>query len=130
FSLNHLLHFYRGQVPLDRYLQLLDCVPALEARNGTMLPAHNLLIETLVAGAPPGRTLGMIGGSDAHSLRRVGRTWTSAPGDTRGAFLTSLRRGLGRPGGAHGGTSAVAGDAYSVIASYVASLLGAGPRDH
>ena len=31
FALNHLLHFYRGQIPFDRYLRLLDEVPALEA---------------------------------------------------------------------------------------------------
>jgi len=29
FSLNHLLHFYRGQAPLQEYLRLLDEVPAL-----------------------------------------------------------------------------------------------------
>ena len=58
FALNHLLHFYRGQLPLDAYLRLLDEVPALEARNGTMLPAHNVLVEQ-IAGAmarPTGRS--------------------------------------------------------------------------
>ena len=30
FALNHLLHFYRGQVPLETYLHLLPLVPALE----------------------------------------------------------------------------------------------------
>ena len=45
FALNHLLHFYRDQLPLERYLELLDEVPALEVRNGTMLPAHNELCE-------------------------------------------------------------------------------------
>ena len=44
FALNHLLFFYRGQVPLDAYLALLDEVPAVEARNGTMLAAHNDLV--------------------------------------------------------------------------------------
>jgi hypothetical protein len=36
---------------------------------------------------------------------------------------------LGRPGGAHGGAGVVAGDAYRVIAAYVAALAGFGPRD-
>ena len=45
FALNHLLHFYRGQMPLDAYLRLLDEVPALEVRNGTMVAAHNALVE-------------------------------------------------------------------------------------
>ena len=47
FALNHLLHFYRGQIPLERYFRLLDEVPALEVRNGTMLAAHNALVEQI-----------------------------------------------------------------------------------
>jgi predicted metal-dependent phosphoesterase TrpH len=132
FSLNHLLHFYRGQTPLDSYLRLLDEVPALEARNGTMVRAHNELVEQIAAhrrGAGQGR-LATIGGSDAHTLRRVGRTWTEAPGATREEFMASLHRGLGKPGGEHGGTSAVAGDAYVVIAAYIGSLCGIGVVDH
>ena len=59
-------------------------VPALEARNGTMLPAHNALVERIArrdcgdAGRRP-RGWATIGGSDAHTLRRVGTTWTEAP---------------------------------------------------
>jgi predicted metal-dependent phosphoesterase TrpH len=133
FALNHLLHFYRGQAPLHDYLRLLEAVPAMEVRNGAMLPAHNLLIETIAqrGNSGSGRSpLGMTGGSDAHTLRRVGRTWTEAPGGNREEFLQSLRRGLGRPGGDHGGAATVAGDTYGVICSYVGSLAGFGVRDH
>jgi predicted metal-dependent phosphoesterase TrpH len=133
FALNHLLHFYRGQAPLQDYLRLLDAVPALEVRNGAMLPAHNRLIETIAMQWNAGSDrapLGMIGGSDAHTLRRVGRTWTEAPGSTREEFLESLRRGLGRPGGDHGGVPTIAGDTYGVICSYIGSLVGFGVRDH
>ena len=133
FSLNHLLHFYRRQTPLDAYLRLLDEVPAVEARNGSMLAAHNALVEQIAGRCRrPGRAarLGMIGGSDAHTLRRVGLTWTEAPGRTREEFLLSLRQGRGRPGGRHGTTAAVAGDVYGVVAAYIGSLAGLGPRDH
>lgn len=132
FSLNHLLHFYRAQAPLADYLRLVEEVPALEARNGAMLPAHNLLIEEMISWRATGNqtTLSAIGGSDAHTLRRVGRTWTEAPGRTREEFLNSLQHGLGRPGGDHGAASIVACDAYGVIRSFIASLLGLGPRDH
>jgi predicted metal-dependent phosphoesterase TrpH len=131
FALNHLLHFYRGQAPLDAYLRLLDEVPALEVRNGTMLEAHNGLVEMLAARWRPaaGGRLAAVAGSDAHTLRRVGLTWTSAPGRTREEFLDGVRAGLGRPGGRHGGVGAVAGDAYGVVRSYVAALAGFGPRD-
>ena len=132
FALNHLLHFYRGQVPFESYLQLLDEVPALEVRNGTMLPAHNLLSEQIAAGwvrRPDARRLATIAGSDAHTLRRVGLTWTEAPGRTREEFLTSVWSGLGRPEGRHGSVGAVAADAYGVVGAYVAALAGFGPPD-
>jgi predicted metal-dependent phosphoesterase TrpH len=132
FSLNHLLHFYRGQIPFEHYLRLLDAVPALEVRNGTMLAAHNTLVEMLAArptATAPGSRLAMVAGSDAHTLRRVGLTWTTAPGRTREDFLLSLREGLGRPGGLHGTAATVAGDVYGVIGRYLGSLAGYGPRD-
>jgi predicted metal-dependent phosphoesterase TrpH len=131
FSLNHLLHFYRGQTPLDNYLRLLDEVPAVEARNGTMVRAHNELVEAVAARrqSGPRPPLAVIGGSDAHTLRRIGRTWTVAPGRTREDFMTSLKNGVALPGGSHGGTWAVASDAYVVIASYIRSLCGIGVVD-
>jgi predicted metal-dependent phosphoesterase TrpH len=134
FSLNHLMHFYRGQIPLTRYLRLLDEVPAVEIRNGSMLAEHNLLVAALAdrldAGSRPALRLVALGGSDAHTTRRVGRTWTEAPGTTAADFLASLRAGLGSVGGEHGTAWGVAADAYGVVAAYAASLLGYGPRDH
>lgn len=127
FALNHLLHFYRGQIPIEDYLRLLDHVPALEVRNGTMLPAHNELIARIAATWRGGQALGATGGSDAHTLRRIALTWTGAPADDVPSFLESVKRGLGRPDGAHGGIGAVAGDAYGVVARYCGSLIGIGP---
>jgi predicted metal-dependent phosphoesterase TrpH len=129
FALNHLWHFYRHQAPLDSYLRLLSEVPALEARNGAMCPRHNALIEHCAHTSSP--ALAMVGGSDAHTLRRIGRTWTEVPG-ARSAdeFLAGLRHGDCRPGGEHGGTLALAGDVYGVVFRYVASLAGVGPKDH
>jgi len=136
FTLNHLLFFYRRQLPLDAYLRLLDEVPGLEARNGTMLPAHNALVEQVASRWAGASRFAMVGGSDAHTLRRIARTWTEAPlvpgvedGDEIAGFLTSLRNCRSRPAGVHGGTASVAGDAYGVVARYCASLVGAGPCD-
>jgi predicted metal-dependent phosphoesterase TrpH len=129
FSLNHLFHFYRGQTPVEQYLRLLHEVPALETRNGAMSAAHNRLVEQIAAGWSGRSPMPSVAGSDAHTLRRVGRTWTEAPGRTREEYLESLKRGLGRPGGRHGGAAATCGDVYGVIASYAASLVGAGPVD-
>jgi predicted metal-dependent phosphoesterase TrpH len=132
FALNHLLHFYRRQVPFESYLRLLDEVPALEVRNGTMIEGHNRLVERIVSewpAASEGTRLAGVAGSDAHTLRRIGTTWTAAPGATREEFLANVARGLGVPGGAHGSASVVAADAWGVVFRYIASLAGRGPRD-
>lgn len=131
FVLNHLLHFYDTGMALEAYLRLLDVVPGLEVRNGTMLAAHNNLSQALAAAwARQGSRLAVVAGSDAHTLRRVGTTWTEAPGHDAVEFLSNVRAGLGRPAGHHGGALAVAGDAYGVIGRFMASLMGVGPRDH
>jgi predicted metal-dependent phosphoesterase TrpH len=128
YALNHLLFFYRGQAPLDSYLRLLDLVPAVEARNGTMLPAHNAMIEQTAVAS--GR-LAMTAGSDAHTLRRVGTTFIEVPGVAgAAALLQGLRERRGCPGGLHGSAAVLAGDIYGVVARYVASLAGFGPADH
>lgn len=130
FVLNHLLHFYRRQLPLQDYLRLLDEVPGVESRNGTMIPEHNELVQRLAGESNPPSPLAMVGGSDAHTLRRIGRTWTEAPGRDVASFLQSLRDRRSRADGEHGGTACVVLDAYGVVARYVASLVGWGPRDH
>jgi hypothetical protein len=163
FSVNHLFHFYKGQMPLARYLALLlDNSPALETRNGAMLPAHNALIETVrekwdtglaravgaeawpagagmaqgersaVAAAgsrrdarsAPRARHAIVAGSDAHTLRRVGRTWTSVPASSREEFLANLAAGMGRAEGQQGGAVPLAADIYGVIADYWLCLVG------
>jgi predicted metal-dependent phosphoesterase TrpH len=124
FTLNHLLHFYRGQIPLTDYLRLIDEVPALEVRNGAMLRTHNTLVESSFS------AVAAVGGSDAHTLRRVGRTWTEAPGVDLASFLESVRQRRSCVGGMHGTVASVLGDAYGVIGSYWLTLVGRGPRDH
>jgi predicted metal-dependent phosphoesterase TrpH len=126
FVLNHLLHFYRGQAPLASYLRLALEVTTLEARNGAMLPEHNELLEQYALAGAPGWSV--VGGSDAHTLRRVGTTWTEVTGaQTVDEFMAGLREGRGRLGGAHGSTIAVAAEIYGVVARYIGSLAGYGP---
>jgi predicted metal-dependent phosphoesterase TrpH len=120
FAFNHPFHFYRGQLPLERYLALADLAPAIETRNGAMLPAHNQLACALASA----RGKVVVGGSDAHTLRRVGTTWTVAPGATREEFLASIAAGRGRVGGVHGSTLQLAGDIYGVVFQYWLSLVG------
>jgi predicted metal-dependent phosphoesterase TrpH len=120
---NHPFHFYRGQVPLSDFIDLIARVPGIEARNGAMLPAHNDLAER-IGRALTGRS--MVGGSDAHALHRIGTTWTETPATSRDAFLDDLRDGLARPGGVHGSVGALASDIYRVVGCYWRALVSAG----
>jgi hypothetical protein len=120
FAFNHPLHFYRGQPGLDEYLRLVDAAPAVETRNGAMLRGQNDFAARLAVES--GRSA--IGGSDAHTLRRVGRTWTEAPGDTPNEFLAAIAAGRSHVGGDQGGTLPLAADIYGVIAQYWLSLVG------
>ena len=52
---------------------------------------HNELVEEIAATWPGGRRIALAG-SDAHTLRRVGRTWTAAPAAPRGSSREPARR--------------------------------------
>jgi len=131
YSLNHLFFFLRRQMPLDAYLRaLLPLFPAFEVRNGTMLEAHNTLIEEIVAGrARAGSPAIAVGGSDAHTLAGVGTTYTEVRAGTRDEFLRNLRAGLTSVGGRHGSTLRVMREIYGVVGRYWASLAGIGRQE-
>ena len=128
FALNHLFFFYNRQLPLQQYVNaLLPLCPALEIRNGTMLESHNALVQALAREA--GIRTTFIAGSDSHTLRGIGSTFTEAEGTSREQFLASLRAGRTRVGGGHGSIGRVAGEIYGVCFNYCASLVGVGPQE-
>ena len=131
FTLNHLFFFLKQQMSLDSYLRaLLPLFSAFEVRNGTMLEAHNLLIEEIVAGRRRAGCVAVgVGGSDAHTLAGVATTFTEAPGRNRAEFLQSLRAGRTSVGGQHGGTVRVMREIYGVVGRYWASLVGVGRQE-
>jgi predicted metal-dependent phosphoesterase TrpH len=131
YSLNHLFFFLRNQMPLDGYLQaLLPLFPAFEVRNGTMLAAHNLLIEDVLARwRADGATAIAVGGSDSHTLAGVGTTYTEIPANNTGEFLQNLRAGHTRVGGRHGSAFRVLREIYGVVGQYWATLAGLGRPD-
>ena len=121
FALNHLFFFFDGRTPTMSYVDaLVPVFPALETRNGAMSRTHNLLIEEIAAS----RRVPRVGGSDAHTLAHVGRTWTEAPATTRDTFLAALKAGNATVGGSHGSAARMAAEIYSVIGSYWLGLLG------
>jgi predicted metal-dependent phosphoesterase TrpH len=126
-SLNHLFRGYRAGMDVPDYLRpLVRRFGLYETTNGTQSPRYRELtrrsIATLRGGEAPGET----GGTDAHTLARIGRTWTECPGDGVESFLESLRSGKGRAAGEDGRLGPLARDVYSVIFSYYQTLFDRG----
>jgi predicted metal-dependent phosphoesterase TrpH len=140
--LHHPLHFFRGEMPAQEYLNtLLPLVDAVEVRNGTMLPAHND-VASAIAGAwrrrGTGQPMGETGGSDAHVLGHVGDTWTAVEFEVRGGdarrpappgqvFLDGLRGGRSTAAGLQGTAGRFAFEIYGVVFNYWRGLIGLRP---
>jgi hypothetical protein len=98
----------------------------VEILNGMMLPRSNRLAEDFARR----HNKPALGGSDAHTLGPVGRTFTEVPGATNAAeFLAGLRRGqaiaMGESGDYWKLTSAVLGIGASLVRTKPWMLLGA-----
>jgi len=97
-----------------------------ETRNGTQSARYRTLTTESIARlrgsvlARPGET----GGSDAHTLLRVGRTWTECEATDRASFLEALSEGRSTAGGEDGELALLARDVYAIIFSYYGQLFG------
>lgn len=131
FVLFHPFHFYRGQVRLATYLaELVPLFPGIEVRNGTMCAPHNQLTERIVAQwVQAGGRTALVGGSDAHTIRPIGRTYTEVPIETPAELLEALKAGRSRVRGRHGDVSRLAYDIYGVIFRFWAGLIGFGRHE-
>lgn len=99
FSINHVFSSLTGRRELDDFSWFEEYFPAIETRNGHMLPKANAQAARL---ARRWRKAG-IGGSDAHALASVGRTYTEVPGArTKQEFFDGLESGSGRVVGESG----------------------------
>lgn len=128
FVLNHMfLHFWdtrRVRAFVERMAELFD---VFEIRNGTQQREHNALIVKLLGryrnGSTPARPVGMIGGSDSHTLRRIARTYTASPARTREEFLQDIRAGRTMVSGSHSNHLSLAADIYGVVLRYYPTVL-------
>ena len=128
FDLNHFFHDFadlaRVQGFTERMSELFD---VFEVRNGTQERDHNTLISRLVESLRQGgRTVGIIGGSDSHTLRRLGRTYTACPAANREEFLQAIRSGRSQVCGAHSNHLSLAADIYGVVLRYYPAVFGIG----
>jgi len=106
------------------YWEVLSLFSALEVRNGSQGRHYNDLVAALAVGEAAARgTIAFVGGSDAHTLRRVGTTWTEAPGASRQEFLDAIRQGRAAAGGRVRRQADIALDIASLVRSHYAGLL-------
>jgi predicted metal-dependent phosphoesterase TrpH len=106
-SLNHVASGINGPITAPHVAALLPWVDALEVINGSRLVTQNRTAQCVAEAA------GIMGiaGSDSHTERGIGLTWTEVPEATsREEFLTGLRAGRARVGGRHGHTGTMASD--------------------
>jgi predicted metal-dependent phosphoesterase TrpH len=128
FVLNHFFHDFAVAQQLRPFVETMRRLfTVYETRNGSQERAHNLLNERLVeqfrmeSQSPV--PLGVVGGSDAHTLRRIGRTYTASPARDRAEFLRDIRAGRTQVFGEHSTHRSLAADIYGVVLRYYPHVL-------
>lgn len=124
FVLNHPFQSFRSIGSARRHLRdLLPLFPAVEVCNSTSPRSHRRILEAMLerdGAAPPA----FVGGSDAHTERRIAAAWTSAPGHTKAEFLDGIRRGACSVGGDAQGILALVRDVHQIVGEYYGELYG------
>jgi len=128
FALNHFFHdFSDAEHVLDFTSCMAELFDIFEVRNGSQERIHNTLIGRLVKDfRRRGRQVGIIGGSDSHTLRRLGRTYTVCPAANREEFLQAIRAGRSQVYGAHSNHLSLAADIYGVVLRYYPAVFSVG----
>ncbi len=99
FSVNHAFSGLTGARTQADFEEFTAVFPAVETRNGQMLAAANRYAEKMARRAGKAE----VGGSDAHTLDCLGRTFTEvASATTPAEYLEGLKRGAGVVGGESG----------------------------
>jgi predicted metal-dependent phosphoesterase TrpH len=73
-------------------------------------------------GSASGSPLVLVGGSDAHSLSRVGTAWTEAEASDVGGFLGAVRHGQCAVGGSGISTAGLVAEVYKSVGTYYGRL--------
>lgn len=114
-SLNHVSSGVNGPITAPHVAALLPWVNALETINGSRLPVQNRTAQCLAEAA--GKT--GIAGSDSHTHRGIGRTWTEVPGArTREEFMRGLWEGRVRVSGREGNYFTMASDVFRFAGNF------------
>lgn len=95
FAVNHLFQNYRMKNVASRYIgEMIEMFDVYEVLNGAMASVHNRMVQQLVkAVRQSGRTVSMVGGSDAHTLKHVAKVYTVSQASSKQEFLENVRNG-------------------------------------
>jgi predicted metal-dependent phosphoesterase TrpH len=99
FCINHVFSSLTGRRTAADFALFAEAFPAFESRNGHMPASSNRAAASLAGrlGKAP------VAGSDSHTLRSLGLTYTEVPGArNKTEFLEGLRQGRGRSCGESG----------------------------
>ena len=113
FCVNHLFSALTGRRQLRDFNAALGAAPLVEARNGMM----SSLINAYATQAGTETGIPVVGGSDAHTLASVARSYTIVErARSREEFLEGLRRGFTVPAGTSGSYARLTADVARVFA--------------
>ncbi|HTS12490.1 MAG TPA: PHP-associated domain-containing protein [Candidatus Limnocylindrales bacterium] len=111
FSINHVFSSLTGRREREDFAWFQEYFPAVETRNGHMLPEAN---EHAAMFAKQWDKIA-IGGSDAHAMPSVGTAFTEVRGARdKDEFFAGLRAGMGRVGGESGNFRKLTRDVLSI----------------
>ena len=116
FSANHVFSGLTGRRSAADFDLFESAFPAIETRNGHMLPLANQAASALAEFAAKPE----VGGSDAHAMASLGCAYTEVAGArSRQEFLDGLWLGQGRVIGESGGYWRVTRDVYAIACNMV-----------
>ncbi len=95
FAVNHLLQNYRMKNVASKYIsEMIEMCDVFEVLNGAMASSNNAVVYRLVASLrEEGRLISMVGGSDAHTLKHVGKVYTVSRAESIDELIENIRRG-------------------------------------
>lgn len=125
YVLNHFFHDFWNAAKVREFIdRMSEMFSVFEVRNGTLQREHNTFIAALLERFRSlGRPVGAVAGSDSHTLRRIGRSYTASPARNREEFMEDIRAGRSRVFGPHCNHLSLAADIYGVVLRYYPTVL-------
>lgn len=123
--LNHFFHDFWNVARVGEFIErMAELFSVFEVRNGTLQREHNAFIVALLNRFRGlGRPVSVVAGSDSHTLRRIGRSYTASPARSREEFIADIRAGRSQAFGPHSNHLSLAADIYGVVLRYYPTVL-------